>query len=198
MHFRCHIPPFAVLISQPKKPALGAQSRRRAELELLLLDDARLRAGALPKPHVGLNSAEGSTGRGQELTRKQRVMVCSPPAARLCRCVLRPLIFVRILQAAKQAKQAAKQAAAVGELNVKDNRFAALYTRPEYALDPTDPRYKMAGGVEAIKQETRKRRVDGTAPLDQSYKAEAGDSIIAAVASLKQKGKNTSALTTNL
>ena len=43
-----------------------------------------------------------------------------------------------------QAKKMAKHAvAAKAALDVTDNRFSALFTQPQFALDPTDPRYAM-------------------------------------------------------
>ena len=86
-----------------------------------------------------------------------------------------------------QAKKMAKHAlVAKAALDVTDNRFSALFTQPQFALDPTDPRYavclraatrsirslsgrctarvfdmrryKSAGDVDAIRKESLKRR----------------------------------------
>lgn len=46
------------------------------------------------------------------------------------------------------------------EVNVKDNRFCALYTSHHYNVDPTDPQYKKTRGMDAIVQEKLSRRAE--------------------------------------
>ncbi|EZA60993.1 ESF1 homolog [Ooceraea biroi] len=46
------------------------------------------------------------------------------------------------------------------EVNVKDPRFAALFTSPDFNIDPTDPHYRKTKGTEAIINEKLKRRTD--------------------------------------
>ena len=49
------------------------------------------------------------------------------------------------------------------KLNVEDSRFGELFTSPEFALDPTDPRYKDSQSSQAIIKEATKRRDQGSA-----------------------------------
>lgn len=43
-------------------------------------------------------------------------------------------------------------------MDVGDSRFAALYTSPEFALDPTDPRFKAGESSNAIIREAAQRK----------------------------------------
>ena len=124
------------------------EARRRAELELLLLDDARLKAGAAPLHvrAVAHKDAVATHGDATQMSRKE---------ARA---------------AAKAARKATRLARTHGgtdgdgaELNTADTRFAALFTRPEFALDPTDSRFKAVRSVEAIRRESAARRGGGAA-----------------------------------
>lgn len=75
-------------------------------------------------------------------------------------------------------------------VNLDDSRFSAMLTSPEFALDPTDPRYKQATAVvEGVRK--RRKRVDGNvAPAPKSAKpvasAAQGD-LQMMVAKLKKK-----------
>ncbi|KAG7199277.1 hypothetical protein KM043_018138 [Ampulex compressa] len=46
------------------------------------------------------------------------------------------------------------------EVNVKDPRFAALFTSHHFNIDPADPRYRKTKGTEALVNEKLKRRAD--------------------------------------
>ena len=46
---------------------------------------------------------------------------------------------------------------------MKDSRFDALFTSSDYALDPTDPRYKGTEGAKSIQKEAVSRR--GAVPV---------------------------------
>lgn len=46
------------------------------------------------------------------------------------------------------------------EVDVKDSRFAALYTSHHFNIDPADPHYRKTKGTEALVSEKLKRRVD--------------------------------------
>ncbi|KAL4943904.1 hypothetical protein BDV06DRAFT_210663 [Aspergillus oleicola] len=46
------------------------------------------------------------------------------------------------------------------ELNVSDPRFSRLFQNHEYAIDPTNPRFKATSGMKALLEEGRKRRRD--------------------------------------
>ena len=64
----------------------------------------------------------------------------------------------RHLKKSKKELQARSEPVDNFELNVKDNRFAAVYTAPEYNIDPTDPSFKKTKGMEVLIQEKLKRR----------------------------------------
>ena len=44
------------------------------------------------------------------------------------------------------------------ELNIKDDRFNAVYTQPEFNIDPTDPNFKKTKGMDVLIKEKLKRR----------------------------------------
>lgn len=49
------------------------------------------------------------------------------------------------------------------EVNVKDSRFAALFTSHHFNIDPADPHYRKTKGTEALVSEKLKRRADNEA-----------------------------------
>lgn len=102
--------------------ATAANARSAAELELMLLDDAALRAGTLATSNAP--AAAPTSAVAPRVSRKQ---------ARV---------------AAKAAKLATATRAGPG-VNVADPRFSALFTRPEFAIDPTNPRAKEARAAAA-------------------------------------------------
>jgi hypothetical protein len=119
----------------PADAATAAEEiRRRAELELMVMDDSRLRECALT------SQAAAAPLYAARPSRKQ---------AR---------------RAARAAKLAARDddadviGVAAAGLDVSDPRFQALFTRPEFALDPTDPRIKGIKSVDAIRAEAAVRR----------------------------------------
>ena len=59
--------------------------------------------------------------------------------------------------------QQSQSAGAKFAVDVKDTRFGALFTSPDFALDPTDPRYKATEGAKSIQKEAMSRRETGTA-----------------------------------
>lgn len=141
-----------------KAPAVPADGRQAAELELLLMDDARLRAGAAPLPLAPAAPAPAGARPGRK----------------------------GALALAKEAKRAAK-AKRLGlgapPLDTSDGRFAALFTRPDFALDPTDPRYAAVqdpGRIRAEAVARRGGRVD---------KASEKDEDVEVVARLKRKAR---------
>ncbi|KAJ6262007.1 hypothetical protein Dda_2808 [Drechslerella dactyloides] len=44
------------------------------------------------------------------------------------------------------------------KMDVSDPRFSAIYEKPEFAIDPTNPRYKKTQAMEKVMEERRKRR----------------------------------------
>ncbi|KAJ9628046.1 pre-rRNA-processing protein esf1 [Taxawa tesnikishii (nom. ined.)] len=60
---------------------------------------------------------------------------------------------------AKDGAEAAEQQQGDGfEMETSDPRFAALFESHEYAIDPTNPRFKGTAGMKALLQEGRKKR----------------------------------------
>ena len=150
------------------------EARRRAELELLLLDDARLKAGAAPLRMRGAAREDAAVdGDASQMSRKE---------ARA---------------AAKATKKAARLARTHGgtdgdgaELNTADTRFSALFERPEFALDPTDSRFKAVRSVEVIRREAAARRAApaGAEAAGKAHAASDGDlNLTSVVAKLKRK-----------
>lgn len=56
------------------------------------------------------------------------------------------------------------------EVNVKDERFSALFTSHHYNIDPTDSHYKKTKGMEALIDEKLKRRTDATIDEESAKK----------------------------
>ncbi|KAK6512083.1 pre-rRNA-processing protein esf1 [Arthrobotrys musiformis] len=46
------------------------------------------------------------------------------------------------------------------KMDVNDSRFAAIYEKTEFAIDPTNPRYKKTQAMEKVMEERRKRRAN--------------------------------------
>ena len=53
------------------------------------------------------------------------------------------------------------------ELNLKDDRFSAVYTRPEFNIDPTDSNFKKTRGMDVLIHEKLKRRHEATEELPE-------------------------------
>ncbi|KAF2728308.1 hypothetical protein EJ04DRAFT_504296 [Polyplosphaeria fusca] len=82
------------------------------------------------------------------------------------------------------------------EMNVNDPRFAKLYESHEFAIDPTNPRYKNTQGMKALLEEGRKKRKHGEADSGETKKkkrieqsAEATDDLKKLAARVKAKSK---------
>lgn len=56
------------------------------------------------------------------------------------------------------------------EVNVKDPRFAALFTSHYFNIDPADPHYRKTKGTEALVSEKLKRRADNEAHTEDVSK----------------------------
>lgn len=56
------------------------------------------------------------------------------------------------------------------EVNVKDPRFAALFTSHHFNIDPADPHYRKTKGTEALVTEKLKRRADNEAQAENVSK----------------------------
>lgn len=55
---------------------------------------------------------------------------------------------------------AAQKATSASSIDTKDPRFAAIYDRPEYAIDPSAASFKRTPGMQALLEERSKRRSD--------------------------------------
>jgi hypothetical protein len=143
----------------PDEAAERELRRRRAELELLLMDDSHIKAGRLDVQSAGAQGGAAAVpGEGRQSRKQARA-------------------------AAKAARAAARRDGdedgdAAG-LDTSDPRFAALFSRPDFALDPTDPRMKAMRSADLIQAKRR----DPQAGRDD------GDDLNDAVARLKKRRK---------
>lgn len=72
--------------------------------------------------------------------------------------------IVKAEKAKKKGKKAKKNAPVVEdkfEINTTDPRFAKLYESHEFAIDPTNPRFKETAAMKALLEEGRKKRKQG-------------------------------------
>lgn len=65
------------------------------------------------------------------------------------------------IKGGKRKRAAAEEAKAAGEddfsLDVQDSRFGSIYTSSDFAIDPTDPKYRPTKGSEQLRDEVQKR-----------------------------------------
>lgn len=122
------------------KVALAAeQASKRAELELLMMDD-----NEAAKDGSGLRHFDMKQVVKSEKAKKHK-------------------------KAKKQSREAAEAmeegAQPDFEIDVKDPRFAAVYEKHEFAIDPTNPRFTKTSAMKKMMDERRKRtqRRDGEA-----------------------------------
>ena len=121
--------------SAPDEAAERELRRRRAELELLLMDDSHIKSGRLDVLNAGATGGSAAVpGEGRQSRKQARA-------------------------AAKAARAAARRDGdedgdAAG-LDTSDPRFAALFSRPDFALDPTDPRMKAMRSADLIQAKRR-------------------------------------------
>lgn len=104
----------------------AATATKRAELELLMVDDQS--AGM---KHFDMNDIEKAEKRARKKGKKGK------------------------------SKHRDDQATTVNddfEMDVKDPRFASMYESHEFAIDPTNPKFKGTSGMKAVLEESRKRR----------------------------------------
>jgi len=133
------------------------EQRKKAELELLLMDEKGLllKSPSLSSPKVGAIDGNGTIGdpsKNKGSTKK--------------------VSMKERMRLKKEAKRLERQegsddediAAGGGKKkdfkpNLDDPRFSGLFTSPDYALDPTDPRYGKAGaGAAVVASEVARRR----------------------------------------
>lgn len=107
----------------------AASAAQRAELELLLVDDKK--AGI---KHFDMTEIEKAEKQARKSGKKGK-------------------------KGAKKAEAAEQEATRDDfEMDVKDPRFSNLFESHEFAIDPTNPRFKKTEGMKALLEEGRKRR----------------------------------------
>ena len=140
--------------------------RKKAELEMLLLDEsALLRKAAVAAGNGG--SLQGDKG-GKKLSKKERMRLKKD--------------HKRQERAGGSDDEDHEEASGAGfKVNLEDPRFTELLTAPEFALDPTDPRFAKAGpGAAVIASEVAKRRSkklksNGAAATEERKKSDVKD-----------------------
>ena len=105
----------------------AAASAKRAELELLMVDDKA--SGDIH--HFDINEI----ARAEKAKKKKRK---------------------RLSEREKEALE--MQAQDRFRMDVEDSRFSAVFERSEFAIDPTNPRFKETEGMKALLEEGRKKR----------------------------------------
>ena len=75
------------------------------------------------------------------------------------------------------------------DVNVEDDRFAAIFSRPEYNIDPSEQNFKKTKGMEKLIGEKQKRIQTGRVPVQEPKpkKSKLDPETSAAVKSLKNK-----------
>ncbi|GIL97701.1 hypothetical protein Vretimale_3279 [Volvox reticuliferus] len=128
----------------------AATDGERADLELLLMDDSALRDAArgvrsrvLPAGHD-----DAATGDKRKLTNKEK--------RELKREARRK---ARAGSDEEDAAGGIDEDAAGFAVNLADPRFVDMFQNAEFALDPTDPRFKKMQAREKVMTEVQKRRV---------------------------------------
>ncbi|KAI9686222.1 MAG: pre-rRNA-processing protein esf1 [Bathelium mastoideum] len=109
----------------------AAAAKKRAELELLMVDDKSTDGGTLR--HFDMNEIE----RAEKAAKKKRKG-----------------------KKGKKEDETKASGAPVDQfkMDVQDPRFAQLYDSHEFAIDPTNPRFKGTEGMKKLLEEGRKKR----------------------------------------
>ncbi|CAI6342119.1 unnamed protein product [Periconia digitata] len=146
----------------PRKPSSSKKSKRptdiaaekeradkeRANLELLMLDDDDTNAhgpssfNAPKMQHFDMNEIVKAEKNSSKKKRNK-------------------------FAAKKAEKAAATQVQDSFEMNTQDPRFAKLFESHEFAIDPTNPRFKATKGMKALLEEGRKKRKHGGGAIDE-------------------------------
>lgn len=74
-------------------------------------------------------------------------------------------------------------------VNLDDSRFSVMLTSPEFALDPTDPRYKQATAVVEGVRKRRKRGDDKVPKAAQPEASAQNGELQMMISKLKKKSK---------
>ena len=128
-----------------QEAAAAAATAERAELELLMNDDIDASAtGGSKQAHFDINAVLKAEKAEKGKKKKKRF--------------------------GKDKKSVDMEAAQDGfEMNVKDPRFSDLFENHEFAIDPTNPRFKGTKGMKALLEEGRKKRKMGTDGEDEGF-----------------------------
>lgn len=113
------------------KAALAAdQASKRAELELLMMDHNEAANDGSGPRHFDMKQVVKSEKKKTKKHKKQ----------------------------SREAAEAMEEGAQPGfEIDVKDPRFAAVYEKHEFAIDPTNPRFTKTSAMKKMMDERRKR-----------------------------------------
>ncbi|KAF2496640.1 hypothetical protein BU16DRAFT_337747 [Lophium mytilinum] len=120
----------------------AASAAQRAELELLMVDEDAM--GAAGIRHFNMNEIEKAE---KQAKRKGK----------------------------KKGKKGEEEKVAVTDsfqMDVKDPRFSRIFENHEYAIDPSNPKFKGTGGMKALLEEGRRKRKGGKVEqgVDPSHK----------------------------
>ena len=110
----------------------AATASKRAELELLMVDDKSTDGGTLK--HFDMNEIE----KAEKADKKKR----------------------KGKKGKKDAQAPPVASTNDFQMNVQDPRFAKLYESHEFAIDPTNPRFKGTEGMKKLLEEGRRKRKD--------------------------------------
>lgn len=108
--------------------------------------------------------------------------------------------IVKAEKAKKKGKKAKKNAPVIEDnfkINTTDPRFAKLYESHEFAIDPTNPRFKETAAMKALLEEGRKKRkhvrgddeADGELKRSKTHEATGDDDVKKLAARIKAKSK---------
>lgn len=154
---------------EAKKKEAVEKAAQRAELELLMMDDADEKAAA------GGNMKHFNMKEVVKAEKEKKL---------------------------KKRNRGKKATDAEGvqdgfEADVKDPRFAALFEEHDFAIDPTNPRFKQTSTMKKLMEEKRNRKKghvdngeDGVKRKKRKAETQAGDDVPRLVQSLKRKSKS--------
>lgn len=158
------------------KTALAAeQASKRAELELLMMDDNETAKDGSGLRHFDMKQVVKSEKKGKKHKKAKKQ--------------------------SREAAEAMEEGAQPGfEIDVKDPRFAAVYEKHEFAIDPTNPRFTKTSAMKKMMDERRKRtqRREGEAEEEGGKRKRvkvgderkaASDEVRRLVQSIKNKSK---------
>lgn len=144
-------------------------ARKRAELELILDD------GEDDKSHFNLKRIQESEIDLKNVSKSKRKRILKKTRK----------------QIEEQRVQNAAAAAAVDDFDIDlaDDRFKAVYERPEFSIDPTNPSFKKTKGMERLIEEKLKKRPlkEGDVPAMEAKKPKKDVSTTLLVKSIKRK-----------